>query len=188
MRYPLLILSVWIFCAGTTEAGEDSVRLGALDVTVWSQRTEANAKQPVVIFSHGFHGCRFLMEAFSADGDLVWSLRIIAMRLAMVVKAVGSAALRFRFGTRGSGTKVPIETAQMISAVWLAPLEPTIAFAQERICLPFALAGHSLGGYTVLGLAVRGQAGNSLGSRQSGPGLLHRARTANSSNDWGWSS
>jgi predicted dienelactone hydrolase len=75
MRYPLLILSVWIFCAGTTEAGEDSVRLGALDVTVWSQRTEANAKQPVVIFSHGFHGCatqsRFLMEAFAADGDLV---------------------------------------------------------------------------------------------------------------------
>jgi hypothetical protein len=53
---------------------------------------------------------------------------------------------------------------------------------------PFALAGHSLGGYTVLGLAVRGQAGNSLRSRQSGPGLLHRARTANSSNDWGWSS
>ena len=75
MRQPRLILAVWIFCAGTTEAGEDSVRLGALDVTVWSQRTEANAKQPVVIFSHGFHGCatqsRFLMEAFAADGDLV---------------------------------------------------------------------------------------------------------------------
>ena len=51
-----------------------------------------------------------------------------------------------------------------------------------------ALAGHSLGGYTVLGLAVRGQAGNSLGSRQSVPGLLQRAMTANSSNDWGWSS
>jgi hypothetical protein len=51
-----------------------------------------------------------------------------------------------------------------------------------------ALVGHFLGGYTVLGLAVRGQAGNSLRSRQSGPGLLHRARTANSSNDWGWSS
>ena len=45
-----------------------------------------------------------------------------------------------------------------------------------------------LGGYTVLGLAARGRAGNSLRSRQSGPGLLHGARTANSSNDWGWSS
>jgi ornithine cyclodeaminase/alanine dehydrogenase-like protein (mu-crystallin family) len=44
------------------------------------------------------------------------------------------------------------------------------------------------GRYTVLGLAVRGRAGNSLRSRQSGPGLLHGARTANSSNDWGWSS
>src|SRR4249920_3728116 len=67
---------------------------------------------------------------------VIWySLRIISMRPAMEVRAVGSAELRFRFGTRGSGTKVPIETAQMISAVWLAPLERTIAFAQERICL-----------------------------------------------------
>ena len=121
---------------------------------------------------------------------VIWYwLRFIAMRLARVVKAVGSAELRFRFGTRGSGTKVPIETAQMISAVWPTRLEPTIAFAQERDLSPFALAaGDFLGGYTVLGLAARGQAGNSLRSRQSGPGLLHRARTANSSNDWGWSS
>ena len=67
---------------------------------------------------------------------VIWySLRIIAMGPAMEVKAVGLAALRFRFGTRGSGTKVTIETAQMISAVWPARLEPTIAFAQERICL-----------------------------------------------------
>src|SRR5215475_11326886 len=75
MRYPLLIFVVWIFCAGTTEAGQDFVRLAALDVTVWSQRTEA--KQPVIIFSHGFHGCatqsRFLMEAFAADGYLVFA-------------------------------------------------------------------------------------------------------------------
>jgi hypothetical protein len=120
---------------------------------------------------------------------VIWYwLRIIAMRPAMEVRAVGSTELRFRFGTRRSETKVPIETAQMTSAVWSAPLERTIALAQERICLPFALAGHYLGGYTVLGLAVRGQAGNSLRSRQSGPGLLHRARTANSSKDWGWSS
>ena len=85
---------------------------------------------------------------------VIWYwLRFIAMRLAMVVKAVGSAELRFRFGTRGSGTKVPIETAQMISAVWSAPLERTVAFAQERICLaslspgiPWAVYGSWIGG------------------------------------------
>ncbi len=102
MRYSLLIFAVWIFCAGTTEAGQDSVRLGALDVTVWSQRAEANAKQPVIIFSHGFHGCatqsRFLMEAFAAADYLVFA-QIIATQPAMEVKAVGSAELRFRFGT-----------------------------------------------------------------------------------------
>src|SRR5262245_65502979 len=73
MRYALLIFAVSMLCAGTTEARQDSVRLADLDVTIWSQRAEA--KQPVIIFSHGFHGCatqsRFLMEAFAADGYLV---------------------------------------------------------------------------------------------------------------------
>jgi hypothetical protein len=82
---------------------------------------------------------------------VIWYwLRFIAMRLAMVVKAVGSAELRFRFGTRGSGTKVPIETAQMISAVWSAPLERTIAFAQERICLVSLSSGTSWAGIRFL--------------------------------------
>src|SRR4029434_3378107 len=60
-------------------------------------------------------------------------------------------------------------------------------FGSRADLSPFTLAGHSLGGYTVLGLAVRGRAGNSLRSWPSGLGLLHGARNANSSNDWGWS-
>src|SRR5262245_51018707 len=59
----------------------------------------------------------------------------IATRPAMEANAVGSAELRSRFATLGRGTKVPIETAQMISIIWSVPSERTIAFAQERICL-----------------------------------------------------
>src|SRR5215472_17587934 len=77
MRYLLVIFASWVFCAGTAEAVRDSLTFGGLDVTVWSQQTETKAKQPVLIFSHGFHGCatqsRFLMEAFATEGYLVFA-------------------------------------------------------------------------------------------------------------------
>jgi hypothetical protein len=38
MRNTLLIFVVSVWCAGTTNAAQDSVKLAALDVTVWSQR------------------------------------------------------------------------------------------------------------------------------------------------------
>jgi predicted dienelactone hydrolase len=191
MRYALLIFAVWIFCAGATGAGQDSVKLAALDVTVWSQRAEANVKQPVIIFSHGFHGCatqsRFLMEAFAADGDLVLAP---IHRDATCNGGKGSWFSRAEIPFRDPGKwneSTYRDRADDIRRL-VGAIGTDNCFRPRADLSPFALAGHYVGGYTVLGLAVRGQAGNSLRSRQSGPGLLHRARTANSSNDWGWSS
>jgi predicted dienelactone hydrolase len=69
------VLAIAIVVASPVDAAEQSVRLAGVNVTVWSRDAEAEVKQPVIVFSHGFHGCatqsRFLMEAFSAAGYLV---------------------------------------------------------------------------------------------------------------------
>src|SRR3569832_41669 len=50
---------------------ENTSIIAGREVVIWAPTTGA-APQPVVIFSHGFHGCatqsRFLTEAIAADG------------------------------------------------------------------------------------------------------------------------
>jgi hypothetical protein len=56
-------------------AAEQKMSIAELDVTVWRPDGGAAAAHPIIIFSHGFHGCatqsRFLMTAFAAAGYLV---------------------------------------------------------------------------------------------------------------------
>lgn len=48
-------------------ATELSVRLAGLDVTVWEPAPDTASPRPVLLFSHGFHGCatqsRFIRRA-----------------------------------------------------------------------------------------------------------------------------
>jgi pimeloyl-ACP methyl ester carboxylesterase len=156
MRYALLIFAAWIFCANATEAGQDSVKLASLDVTVWSQRAEANVKQPVVIFSHGFHGCatqsRFLIEAFAADGYLVFAPN---HRDATCNGGKGSRLSRAEIPFREPGKwseSTYRDRADDIRRL-VAAIGTDNRFRAGADLSRIALAGHSLGGYTVLGLA-----------------------------------
>ena len=156
MRYALLIFGVWVFCATTSEAGQDAIKLADLNVTVWSQRAEANVKQPVIIFSHGFHGCatqsRFLMEAFAADGYLVFSPN---HRDATCNGGrdswLGRAEVPFQDPGKWNENTYSDradDIRHMVDAIGTDN-----RFRSRADLSRIALAGHSLGGYTVLGLA-----------------------------------
>ena len=77
MRFLALLATAGLSLSGAAEAEETAVVLAGMNVAVWSEETPTLAKEPVIIFSHGFHGCatqsRFLMEAFASHGYLVFA-------------------------------------------------------------------------------------------------------------------
>jgi pimeloyl-ACP methyl ester carboxylesterase len=155
MRFYVLILMSVLMCCGTARAAEQSVKLAALDVTVWSQDAGPAVKQPVILFSHGFKGCatqsRFLMEAFASAGYLVFAPNHR--------DAVCHGGKSHWY----SGAQAPLrkpalwnDTSYRDRADDICRLIDAIR-ADERFRARvdwsrLGLAGHSLGGYTVLGL------------------------------------
>jgi len=134
---------------------EEHVALGGLKTTVWSDAS-ARGKQPVLLFSHGFHGCgtqsRFLMEAMAADGFLVfapnhadaacdggessWTEKA-AMPLTQP-ETWDASTYKDRFD----------DFRRLIEAI-----KADERFRDRADWSRLGLVGHSLGGYTVLGMA-----------------------------------
>jgi hypothetical protein len=57
VRFFAIMAAVLLVALGGAQAAEQTVTIAGLKVTVWSQPAAADFKQPVIIFSHGFHGC-----------------------------------------------------------------------------------------------------------------------------------
>jgi predicted dienelactone hydrolase len=168
----------------TAEAVQDSAKLGDLEVAVWSQRADANLKQPVIIFSHGFHGCatqsRFLMEAFASSGFLVFAPN---HRDATCNDGKGSwftkAEIPFRNPDRWTD-KTYLNRGDDIRRL-IGAIERDDRFRFHADMSRLGFAGHSLGGYTVLGLAgawpnwkMRGVKAVLALSPYSQPYIVHR--------------
>ena len=156
----LAIFTAWALSIGSALAAHETTTLGGVKVDVWTrefvQDSGNTGAQPVVIFSHGFHGCatqsRFLMEAFASAGYLV-------------------VAPNHRDATCHGGLKHladRLHTAFQKPASWnddsfrdraddirrlIDALATDERFRARADLSRLALAGHSLGGYTVLGLA-----------------------------------
>ena len=149
-----LALVLWLLGVAPGRAAEESVMLGGMSVTVWSPRTPTGAAQPVVIFSHGFHGCstqsRFLMEALAADGYLVFAPNHRD-------STCGAARWRDRpevpFGQPERWSDSTYRDRQEDIGRLVDAIKRDARFDARVDWSRFALAGHSLGGYTVLGLA-----------------------------------
>jgi alpha-beta hydrolase superfamily lysophospholipase len=73
-----MILVIWAMSVvrlGVGGAAEERLSIAGLDVMVWKPDETAPPALPIVVFSHGFHGCttqsRFLMIALASAGYLV---------------------------------------------------------------------------------------------------------------------
>lgn len=142
-------------------AAEQAVTIAGLTVQVWSNDSRSTP-QPVVIFSHGLHGCatqsRFLMEALASTGYIVFApnhrdascgRRREFRRASSDRGAVARPALgRPESWTSSSYRDRADDITGLIEA-----LRRDSRFSTRGDWTHIALAGHSLGGYTVLGLA-----------------------------------
>jgi predicted dienelactone hydrolase len=144
------------FAGAGARADEDRLSLAGLAVTVWQPDAATSVARPTIIFSHGFHGCdtqaRFLATALAGAGYLVF-------------------APQHRDATcDGGGGRLsdPPEEPFVKPGVWsdatyrdraedirrlIAALKREDGWRQRIDWARLGLAGHSLGGYTVLGLA-----------------------------------
>lgn len=137
-------------------AAEQAIRLGGIDSVVWTPGPDAPKPWPVVAFSHGIYLCptqaRFLTEALAQAGYLV----------------VAPNHEDSNCDDRGLSLPSPSQLAIKPPFLWtdrdyrnrgddvktvLAALFADEAFRGAADASRVGLAGHSLGGYTVLGLA-----------------------------------
>ena len=156
MRIGVLLLWTCMLAATTAVASEQSISLSGLKVTVWSASADSSGRQPVIIFSHGYHGCstqsRFLMEAFASAGYLVFAPNHRdAFCGGGEGRLIDSPSIPFRQPQAWSDQTYK-DRADDIRRV-IAAVTVDDRFRNRVDLSRLGLAGHSLGGYTVLGLA-----------------------------------
>jgi len=155
LGFYLLIILVLLAGLITAQAAEQSVKLAGMDVTVWSQEVDKGIKQPVIIFSHGFHGCatqsRFLMEAFASAGYIIFAPnhRDAACNGGKA-KWIDRPQMPFRKPQKWNETSF-LDRAEDIRRL-IEAIRADDRFSERADWSRLGLAGHSLGGYTVLAL------------------------------------
>ncbi len=150
----LMAGTVRLLDVGASAVEERTVQMAGRKVTVWSSPT--GSTRPVVIFSHGFHGCstqsRFLMEALAEGGYLVF-----ASNHADATCDGGSSSWKDRpespFRDPAAWTDASFRDRADDVRNLVAAIRADPRFRGRADLTRIALAGHSLGGYTVLGLA-----------------------------------
>jgi predicted dienelactone hydrolase len=150
-----ILLVVALLAAPLARAGDgEATRIGGVDVVVWTPPMPVPPRWPVVIFSHGMYMCPTqstqLTSALAQAGYLV-----IAPRHSDSSCAASLSADFSRLGVKPSlfwTDRDYRDRAEDIRRVADAlPGDPR--YADVTAPGELALVGHSLGGYTVLGLA-----------------------------------
>ena len=143
--------------SATASAAEQSVTIGGLTVAVWTPAA-ATAPSPIVLFSHGLHGCgtqsRFLMEALASAAYMVFAPNHRdASCGGRAVRKATADAIEPPLGRPASWTPASYRDRADDMRRLLDALRRDERFRARIDWTRIALAGHSLGGYTVLGLA-----------------------------------
>jgi predicted dienelactone hydrolase len=135
---------------------QETVTLGGREVVVWSPPASRSGRQPVLIFSHGFGGCAkqstFLTEALAAHGYWVFAPNHRDARCGRgQLRGPGLPQEPFGNPLRWSD-KTFADRRDDICAIQQA-LATSPEFAGRVDLGRLGYIGHSLGGYTVVGLA-----------------------------------
>jgi predicted dienelactone hydrolase len=154
-RIAQILAALVIIGTSTTQAEERAVQLAGINLAVWSQTVDDVNAQPVILFSHGFHGCatqsRFLMEALASAGYLVLAPNhrdatcnggdAHWLEQPQIGFSKPEKWNEATFGDRGEDMRRVEEAARA-----------DVRFRRADWSR-LGLVGHSLGGYTVLALA-----------------------------------
>lgn len=140
----------------SARAQDRVVTLAGREVAVWEAKGTNAAAAPVLLFSHGFGGCEtgsnFLKTALAARGYWVFAPRHADSRCnASRAARIPAPAVPFRFPARWSDATY-VDRANDMLAVHGA-LQANPSFARRIDFARVGYVGHSLGGYTVVGLA-----------------------------------
>ncbi|HIA51640.1 MAG TPA: hypothetical protein EYN91_06065 [Candidatus Melainabacteria bacterium] len=134
--------------------GGQRMTLAGLNVIVWqpeSLKQQASSPAPLVIFSHGYHGDNslsvFLMKALAQEGYLV-----VAPNHKDALSN-GFTKKQIRFGKPDSWSENTYKDREEDIKHLIGALRNDETWRAKIDWSKLALVGHSLGGYTVLGLA-----------------------------------
>ena len=152
----LAIAATWALSIGSALAAHETTTIGGVAVDVWSQEDLVEIPLPVIVFSHGFRACatqsRFLMEAFASAGYLVIAPNhrdaLCRGGLAHLTQQLQAAFRSPSEWNEDTFRNRAEDVRHVIDA-----LATDERFGARADLTRLALAGHSLGGYTVLGLA-----------------------------------
>ncbi len=147
------VLLLTLLFAARAGAQDRTMTLAGREVAVWVGKGNGTAKAPVLFFSHGFGACQtssnFLKRALAARGYWVFAPRHADARCGS--RQGSPPAVPFGVPAEWSDATY-VERANDILAVHGA-LQANPAYAKRIDFSRVGYVGHSLGGYTVVGLA-----------------------------------
>ena len=156
MRRLLLSLLVIILgCAAQPVlAAPEMDSIAGLSVAVWLPKESKAKKTPVIIFSHGFHGCNtqssFLMEGLANAGYAVFAPNHQDAACGSLLKQLQAPQVAFEDAETWTSDVYRDRTKDIVKLLNALEDEPRFGTLDLQ---HVGMAGHSLGGYTSLVIA-----------------------------------
>ena len=129
--------------------------IAGLDVAIWRPEHD-NSPAPLVVFSHGFHGINtqsaYLMKAMADAGYFVVAPNHAdASKTGLLGSGLSQPELSFAKPREWSDTTYKKRGEDICNLIDALQKDPK--WSKQIDFTKMALAGHSLGGYTILGIA-----------------------------------
>jgi predicted dienelactone hydrolase len=157
--YSYIRIFVFLLMAvcSTCFADQEEITLAGRHTVYWAPQGATSEKQPLLLFSHGYGGCAtqatFLMEALANNGFWVFAPDHDDARCGhRSMRGGGNFSLKaFRTPENWNDTTYADRRDDLVNLLNALKVDPR--FSSRVDFSRVGLLGHSLGGYTVLGLA-----------------------------------